>query len=239
MVPAIKPVFSIAVFLCVINACFAQDTSRNGEIVSTNDVHRRKTEFPPKAILVQLRSEQSRIQYFTSRHDQKRTEQVIKDAETVRKVMTNDFKDRFTFCPVYFFIDTNAKLVTAQKFDGVLFNADGSPAKSLAISQGDTDYFIVYYGYPENEKTELKVMPGATYKYGSGNVMGKGLMFLNYNYEQRDYYYVIHNFRPLLYRFLNHNYEYYSKKFDMEYRPFAVRYNEDLLREFPPADKTK
>jgi hypothetical protein len=46
----------------------------------------------------------------------------------------------------------------------VLFDADGAKLQNIVVSPRDTDYFIIYYGYPENQKTELKV-PNATYEY--------------------------------------------------------------------------
>ncbi len=232
-----KPVIIYLLSTLFVLSSFAQDTTRSGEITTGNGVHRRKLEFPPKALLVQLRSEQSRIKYFESHYDNTDAERVRNEAAKIRSAMIHDFRDHFSFCPVYYYIDTNAQLIKEQKFNGVLFNADGITAKNIVISPGDTDYFIVYYGYPENENTELYVMPGAGYKYGSGNVMGRGLIFLNYKYEQRDYYYIIHNFRSLFYRYLNHDYEFYSKKFDMEYRPKAKNYNDALYEYYGAENK--
>ena len=59
--------------------------------------------------------------------------------------------------------------------------------------------------------------------------MGKGFIFLNYKYEQRDYYYILHSANTQA----KPHYEYYSKKFDMEYCPRAEHYNRNLLMQYP------
>jgi hypothetical protein len=119
MVPKTKfllPSITLLFFLFFAgNTCCAQHTTRSGDIISENNIHEHKFEFRPKALLVQLRSEQSRIQYFETQNDQQNKEQVTKEDAKVRRVMINDFKDHFTFCPVYYFIDTNAKLIKEQK----------------------------------------------------------------------------------------------------------------------------
>ena len=230
-------IVNLALLLCLLclvsEQCFAQtDSTWRFQKRGQAHVHYRKFAFPPKALLIQLRSEKRRIDYFENRNDLTNAQRVKKDAAEVRTVMTNDFRDHFTFCPVYYFIDTNAELVRQQKFDGVLLDAFGKPADKAVISPGDTQYYIVYYGYPENEKTESPVTREATYKYGSGDVMDKGLIFLDYRYQQRDYYFIVTNLREYFMRYLDPNYEFYSRKFDMEYRPMAKRYNADLATKF-------
>jgi len=202
----------------------AQDKDVQGEKMN----HNQKLEFPPKALLVMLHTEKNRIKYFKDKGQTALANLVLKDAEHLANITINDFSSHFDFCPVFFFLDTALDAIKNQQFSGNLINSDGSLVASSIINPGDTNYFIVYYGNPENNKTSLWAGNDAEYRYGSGNVTGKGLIFMNHHFVQKDFYAVIVNFRPYLYKLIDPNYEYYSKKFDMEYRPLAARYNKEL-----------
>jgi hypothetical protein len=198
--------------------------------------HSGKTAFPPKAILVQMRSEQRRIQYFMDNNRPYEARQVKKEASIIRKVMKNDFEDNLSFCPVYYFMDTNAYLVKEQRFDSVLSTAEGLPVRNCAIRPGDTDYYIVYYGYPD-EQMDQDASPNHDFNIGNGEVMGKGLIFLDYKYQQKDFYYRFEYWDLFHTKDMRH--EYRSSKYDMEYYPFAAQYETDLLEKFDPVMVTK
>jgi|GEM_PF-887745 len=188
-------------------------------------LHNRKTRFPPKAILVMLRSESAKLQYCKANKKNKEWLNAQKDASNIRRVMKNDFEENFHFCPVYYFIDTFLDLVIQQDFENHVFTANGIPMPASAIHRGDTNYFIVYYGYPEDQ---MAIDEGDTtaLKAGSAGVLGKGLVFLNYRNLQVDYY-VKFDYMTI---FANPDSRYYFKStaFDMEYYPFAADYNSDL-----------
>lgn len=226
--------YNIAVMLILLvsitNTCLGQEEKHHERFVVANkEYHSHKTSFPPKAILVQLRSEQRRVQYFLSSRQFYEARQIKKDASIVSKVMKNDFEDHFTFCPVYYFMDTNAHLVKKQHFEGTLFTAEGLPISHCVIHPGDTNYYIVYYGYPE-EQMQVDATTNMDFNIGNGEVMGKGLIFLNYNYRQKDFYYRFGYFD--LFHKLNPRYEYRSAKYDIDYFPFAAEYQQDLDEAF-------
>jgi len=205
---------------------FSQNASNTGNIFpAIKGHHWRKTAFSPKVLLVQLRSEQSRIEHLLREKKTREANKVIKEASIVRKVIKNDFEENFSFCPVYYFMDTNVELIKKQIFDNVVFTADGIPMKETALYPGDTDYFIVYYGYPEEQMT-LNTNPDEYNSYNNGTVMGKGLIFLNYKYQQVDFYY---RFEYMdIFDHPDPRYSYKSDTYDIEYYPFAAKYQEDL-----------
>ena len=208
----------------------AQYNSSAGNILPVfRGHHWKKTGMRPKAILVQLRSEQSRIEFFTEKKQLREANRVKREAAIIRKVVKNDFEENFSFCPVYYFIDTNLEMIKKQQFEGVLFTADGLPMKRNILHPGDTNYFIVCYGYPE-EQMELDAMREEYPDISSSEVMGKGLIFLNYKYRQVDFYY--HFGYSDLFNPPNPRYAYISMEYDMEYFPFAGKYEQDLEETF-------
>jgi hypothetical protein len=182
----------------------------------------------PVAVLVQLRSEHNRIQALTDAKNYDGLAQVKKDAVGVQKAMTNDFTDNFDFCPVYYYMDTNLTLVLQKKFDGVLMNADGLPAKKIAISESDNKYLIVFYGYPVEQSRRKEEVAEEHGHADSGEPMGEGLIINNSQFHQVSFLYKF-GYENLLFRiFHNRRYFYISKKFDMEYFPFAHALNTKL-----------
>lgn len=111
----------------------------------------------PKAILVQLSSEQNRMKDLQKRpSDSGKLAQLKKDAAIVCEKMRLDFKDNFTMYPVYFYMDTNFKQIKAGNFTDVLMDVDGDLMERTELSNGSTDFFIIYYGYPKFTKRKPK-----------------------------------------------------------------------------------
>lgn len=104
---------------------------------------------PVKAILVQFNSEQNKIRYFLKTGNSKEAANVSGEAAIITKKIANDFNDNFNYCPVYYFIDTNTSLIKNKQFNGLLLNANGTPAKNIVINSSDSDYLIVCYGYSD------------------------------------------------------------------------------------------
>ncbi len=184
----------------------------------------------PEAVLVQLRSEHNRIQALTKDGRYKEVAIVKKDALGVANAMISDFQNHFSFCPVYYYMDTNLDLVKQKKFDGILMNADGTPAKNLIINETSKKYFIVYYGYAiEQSKAHKIVTDPEKYQTNSGTPRGKGLIINNGNFYQVAYLYKFdyENFSFKVFR--NRKYYYISRHYDMEYFPFAKEFNNNLV----------
>jgi len=215
---------------CVSLQCFSQNNSGAGNLIPWHKGHHwRKTSYSPKVLLVQLRSEQNKIEHFIQQNKFRETNKVKTEASIIRKVMKNDFEENFSFCPVYYYMDTNAEMVKRQLFDNVLFTADGIPMNKDILHPGDTNYFIVYYGYP-GEQMELDARPEDEYSFNNGEAMGRGLIFLNYKYQQIDFYYRFAYFD--IFNKPDPRYFYKSADFDMEYYPFAAQYESDLQEKF-------
>ena len=102
-----------------------------------------------KAIIIQINSEQNKLRYLQKSGKNKEVENVAGEAMEARKKMITDFNDNFSYCPVYYYIDTNADLVKNKQFKNILLNQDGILVKAPIINSSDSDYLIVRYGYPD------------------------------------------------------------------------------------------
>ena len=226
------PIITFSFLCCLPYASAMAQTAQSKDMEGDENMHKQKTAFRPKALLVQLHTETNRMNYFREKGNNAMADRVADEAQHIATVTVNDFNDHFDFCRVYFFFDTALEAIKNQNFSGHLVNADASPVTNCILQVGDTDYFIVYYGTPENPKTSLWAGNDVEYRYGAGNVIGHGLIFMNHHYQQKDYYYIINNFRNYFAWIIDPRYEFYSRKFDMEYRPLAARYNKDLKQAF-------
>jgi hypothetical protein len=177
-----------------------------------------------KAVLVQLRSEHRRFEALSHDRQYKDLEILKQDAAAVRAAMIADFTDNFWLCPVYFYMDTDADHIIRKEFDGVLLNADGTKVADPIINKNSTDYYIAYYGTAvEQAKYHDVEKDRDRYNSGQGVPLGRGLVIVNDKFEQVNYFYTMgydHFFEGGKTR-LNHKYYYCSKKFEMEYYPFA------------------
>jgi len=112
----------------------------------------------PKAVLVQLRSEHNRMAALIKARRYKDLERLKTDAIAIQTAMINDFQDHFTECPVYYYMDTNASFVEQKMFDGILLNANLTPAKNLPINSSSNDYLVAFYGYPVVQSKSAEVV---------------------------------------------------------------------------------
>ena len=228
--------------ICILTAgrCFAIDTLN---------------EFRPLAVLVQLRSEHNRIVAMIKNGRYNDVNKVIKDATAANAAMINDFTDNFDECPVYYYMDTNATLIQKKQFAGILFDKDGIPKKNITIDSTSTNYLIACYSYPiegrvREEENHDSTAPNRSIAYyglpvdGPINmeddknriantayipVMGRGLIILNTNFKQVNYY-LKRGFDDLFVKLqYKRKYFYYSKKFDIEYYPFASYFSRSML----------
>ena len=186
----------------------------------------------PKAILVQLRSENSRIKGLTATHRTDLLPQLKTDAAAIRAAMTADFKDNFKFCPVYYFMDSNSDKVINKQFEHVLMNADGTYAANLPINGGSTDYLIVYFGSPVFQGLLEKVVAdSARYKYDPNHISFVGLVVCNDSMQQMTFAY-LRSYPKRLKKGQENKYFYSSSKFEMLYYPFAKNLDRKLKNKF-------
>ena len=235
----IKTTLTFLLFTAIQHS-YAQDTLSNKHDSSVNNF--------PKAVLVQLRSEHNRIAAATKAGGYKDVAEIKKDALAIQNAMINDFHDHFTNCPVYYYMDTNADLIQKKIFKGILLNAGLVPVEDLPLSDTDTNYLVVYYGYPTRQSATRQVVPSTTrgrvyidppgirkiitdtmnYRYNSGGPQGIGLIVMNDEFLQVNYFYKFGYDELALNRHVSKKYRYSSKHFQMEYYPFAGLFNTKL-----------
>ena len=196
------------------------------------DIAKKNNQFP-RVILLQINTEQNRIRALEKNKRDKEVEIVKKDAAIISSKMKADFKENFNYCPVYFFMDTNQAMIRSRNFDGFLMNVDGSIAKNI-LTDSSKDFLIVYYGYPTYQSNRTKVVK-KSYEMDTSRLFipyGKGLIINNYRMEQVSYLYKF-GFDNFFYRLKksNRKYIYESKKYDIEYLPFARNFNERLIED--------
>jgi hypothetical protein len=211
----------------------------------------------PTVVLYQLRSEHNRISALLRNKDPEEAAFVDQEAKEVIKRVHLDFKNNFKYCPVYYYMDTNADLIKKRVFNGVLLNDKGEFVNDVIPAGNNNAYVIAYYGYALSQakytdevedtneylnnpqlayqmdnKTPL-VKKSTKYKYDSDPPNGKGLVILNPKFRQLTYFYKIgfdeykfnrgKNVGPTHYR---------SKKYDIEYYPFAKNFNVNMFGKY-------
>ena len=187
----------------------------------------------PSAVFIQLNTEQNRIKALENNKRYKEVEIVKRDAAIISSKMIADFKDNFHYCPVYYYADTNFEQIKAGKLTGFLVKDDGTIVGDYIKDIGQ-DYLIAYYGYPVYQSNKTKVVE-KSYDMDTGRLFipyGKGLIIHNSHMEQVSYLYKVgydHFFFSL--KKSNRKYIYESKKYDMEYLPFAKHFNDRLIKD--------
>lgn len=180
----------------------------------------------PHYVLVQISSESNRIKALEKAHAYKDLETVKKDAAGIKAAMIKDFKDRFTYCPVYFYIDTNLDLIKARKFDGVLFDTAGQLVANPPLKADSKDYLIAYWGLPTTQPGNMKVVKDSLTQYSKvGEPNGKGLIICNYKMQQLTYFCRLGLYEWMLDKKKQKGYFYISKRFNIQYFPMADRIN--------------
>ncbi len=181
----------------------------------------------PKAIIVVLKAQKNRLSYFMQRGDSANAQLVRKDAEEVMRVMRNDFTDHFSFCPVYYVMDTNLSLLKARKLNGILLDNKLNTIPSTLIKP-DELYFIVYFGKPAMVTTSKD----GSNTYSAKNDVGNGLVLVGADLSPLKKYpgFV---FLPEPSRspaITQPKYNYDSPKFDIYYRGWAKLLEKRLTR---------
>jgi hypothetical protein len=167
-----------------------------------------------KAVLVQLSSEQNRIQYAKAHNRTHDVAETSYEAKKVRQVTTRDFKDNFTYCPVYYYIDTNRDYIRNKQFDGVLLDDSCRPVANGVMNGADNDYIVVYYGFSEDSKSTA--------------TDHKGLVVLDDQFHQIYYIFKSQISSSVEDQKVISKYSYQSPKYDIDYSPHAEKLNDKM-----------
>ncbi len=165
--------------------------------LTTTAVAKKKHQlYPPDVILVQIKSEQRKIEVLEERGGEERATQIKKDAIAVRNAMMNDFNNNFKLCPVYYFLDTNLDKVLKGDLDNVLMDSSWSPVAKSPLKTSDTSFYIAFYGVPVSKEG-----------FGSLNTLtDQALILFDHNRKQIDYFW-----KNTITSSTNDNYNYESK----------------------------
>lgn len=183
----------------------------------------------PAAILVQLKAERNRINALLAQKNYADLEQFKADAQEVMMATVRDFRDHFSYCRVYYYIDTNFDEVMARKFDGVLLDDHLTPVGNINLGDSSSDYMIVFYGYP-TWQTGKRKWDTTKQKDWGGAPAGRGLVINDPDFKQ---IYYINNVDMDFFNFRRKNnknpYQFLSRKFNIDYTPTAAEFNRKLL----------
>lgn len=186
-------------------------------------------EIVPHYVLVQIGSESNRIKAMEKARAYKELEIVKKDAAGVKAAMMKDFREQFTYCPVYFYVDTNIELIKARKFDGILFDTADQLVTNVPLKPDSKDYLIAYWGMPTTQPHNMKVVKDSVSQYSKvGEPSGKGLIVCNYKLQQLTYFYQLGLFMFTLDKKKLKGRYYFSKRFNIEYVPMASQFNNSI-----------
>lgn len=185
-------------------------------------MHAKKDEHAPKAILIQLSTYQNREAYFKKQGKTALLEILQRDRDSVMHKMVADFKDNFSYCPMYFFIDTNSRKIRNKEFEGILLDEDLRPVNHPKIS-GKDNYFIVQFGIPA-KGSEGEGVAALTSSKHQLIVCDDQL-----NKLERPLPDGSNNKWPGKIGYQLETYHYDSPKFDISYRPYASHFNAKLL----------
>ena len=190
------------------------------------------------ALLVELRSEHNRIAALTRDKRYRELNELVSDAISVRTALITDFNENFDWCPVYYFIDTNSDLVEKKQFTGILLDSTGKPMDNIQLNSTSTNYLVAYYGYPVKQAKTQEVVTDkykTTSEEGALGVkvmddpMGRGLIIMDDQFRQVNYFYKLGYDNLFVNHRIDKRYYFNSKRFDMEYYPFAGLFNKIKL----------
>lgn len=202
----------------------------------------KRGEKPPKALLVELLTRQNQVEYM-QKNNPARVPEILHDIESVMKVTALDFEAHFDFIPVFFFIDTNAEKIKNGQFEGVLLDAKLQPVKQHVLQEGDTSFFVAYFGAFMPQPQVIK--PGYTntnnlggYRETAGDdptALKKTLLVMDHNFEmlQLPKPRTPNNYGDLP-RKAYRKYSYRAKKSSFDYVPLASSYDATLRRYYRP-----
>ena len=206
-----RSIFLRLIFCCLVLfvgvRAYAQDTT-----------HKKM----PSVVLVQLPSEHNRIEAIRKTNNQRLLAEIKEDALGEQAAMIRDFEGNFNYCPVYYFMDTNATLIKKRVFTGVLMNADGTPATNIPLTPGSTGYVIAYYGYLAPVYRHQSMEDSMRDRLNVEPPFGRGLVILNDKFQELTFFYKL-GYDDVLFGLKKKHPElrYNSKHFDIEYYPFV------------------
>lgn len=197
--------------------------------LTTKQIEEKKV-FQPEVLLVQLSSEHNRMEALKAQGDEEGMKQLDKDLHGVFRAIRNDFRDNFTACPVYYFIDTNLSKITAGHLTHVLADADGYIQKGNPIK--GKRFQIAYYGYPKMRMRRTGYLPKED-ENDFDTQAGKAWVVCDEEMNQVSYSKPRRDPGRMSDRPEDKDYRYRSPEFDIYYRPSAKLLQSAMLNMGP------
>lgn len=185
----------------------------------------------PELILVNLSTEQNRRTALMRAKDEKGLEKLNRDVPAIYLAIRNDFNDHFTFCPVYYFLDTNIAKVKAQKHDSVLLGADGNYVPA-SVTEGKY-YQIVSYGYPVMQTDRIGYLKQPKEEVGFDTRLGRVWVVYDEQMEQVAYSHPPQMLDRQMEYAEDERYSYKSGILNMRYKPAAYKLQQTLNEMMP------
>ena len=190
-----------------------------------------ETERAPNALLVMLPTATRKLEVLDRMGDEVRAQSLRQDIAEIQEKMVADFRENFSFCPVYFFFDTASSAIRNGNFAAYLQDTALQPVPSSAYSKLDAgEHLIAFFGYRTREATRVRRGEVDYFEMYDGDTeaMIQQLVLLDAKMEQL--------VRPLPRTVANrfpgirtrskrpaYTYRHYAKYFDMQYKPSAAR----------------
>lgn len=216
--------------LSVLIACLAMGMSADAQVFQ----RRRATEFEraPNAVLVMLPTATRKLEVLDRMRDTVRGNSLRRDVAEIQRKMVADFRENFSFCPVYFFYDTASSAIRRGEFAATLQDTALQPVPSSAYDAlAEGDHIVAFFGYRSRDVATRSRRGDMEYfeMYdGDTEAMIQQLVLLDSKMEQL--------IRPLPRTVANrypgiktrtkrpsYVYRHYAKYFDMQYKPSAAR----------------
>jgi len=185
----------------------------------------------PEVILVQLSTGQNMREALVKQGRTAEAAQFNKEISAVYRVIRNDFRDHFHFCPVYYFMDTNLELVRSHRLDGILIGPDGNVVKADVV-QGK-ELLIAYYGYAVARVPHVGHLHDSTDNTTFDTRTGRAWVLCDDKMQQVAYSGKGSHFNKQAEYFKEKEYSYRSRDFDIAYKPIAYKLEETLYQLAP------
>lgn len=191
--------------------------------------HAKKSELPPKVILVQLPTYENRMEYFKKANKTESLQLLKKDADSMQSKIIADFNDNVNYCPVYYFYDRDLDKIRSKEFSGVVMNSQLEPLNNPIITANDSSYFIALFGHVIQQGNNTKSEGTATAGYNvASNKQKLQVLDHRYNKVQKPLPSGTNNAWGGKPKRSPEFYKYESSKFDIYYIPYAANFNSKL-----------
>ena len=185
----------------------------------------------PDVLLVQLSSEHNRIKKMMAEDKPRTAEKLRREAAAMNRAIRNDIRDHFSFCTVYYFMDTNLYRLQQGQLSGILLDDNGATADATSLT--GKRYQVAYWGYPHAHIPRIGRLPDSLHNSGFDSDFGRVWVLLDEQMKQVGYTAVPKPLEKGRAYFRDKHYHFVSKEFDMEYRPVAYKLQEAMYEMAP------